>query len=71
MAGLDTSTVVQTAAAKTEETELIVEIWQQAERAAMLALQKYTLQDLCMLRSARQQSELMYYIWISSTLTYR
>ncbi len=59
---LDDSKTVQADTTKTLENRLIMEIWQQAERAAMSVLQKYTFQDICELRDARQPSEPMYYI---------
>jgi Rrf2 family protein len=62
MEDIDTSTISQSVTAKTLESELIMEIWQQANRAAMSVLQKYTLQDTCERRDARQPSEPMYYI---------
>jgi Rrf2 family protein len=62
MEKLDDSKTVQADTIKTLENRLIMEIWQQAERAAMSVLPKYTLQDICELRDARQPSEPMYYI---------
>lgn len=48
--------------AKTLESTVIGEIWQEAYQAANAVLQRYTLQDLCDRRDARQQLDLMYYI---------
>jgi Rrf2 family protein len=47
---------------KTVETGVIGEIWNEANRAAQLVLQQYTLQDLCEKRDARLQLDIMYYI---------
>jgi Rrf2 family protein len=47
---------------KSIEGMVILEIWQEAGRAADAVLQKYTLQDLAEKRDARQQLDLMYYI---------
>lgn len=51
-----------TKANKTIECTVILEIWQEARQAANAVLQKYTLQDLCDRRDARQQLDFMYYI---------
>jgi Rrf2 family protein len=47
---------------KTVETGVISEIWNEANHAAQLVLQRYTLQDLCEKRDARRQLDIMYYI---------
>jgi Rrf2 family protein len=62
MEGLGSTTFAQSATAKTVEISIVIEIWQQAERAATSVLQQYTLQRLCDLLTARQQVGLMYYI---------
>jgi Rrf2 family protein len=62
MEGLDAAVPVFDANAKTLETQLIQEIWQEAHEAANAVLQKYTLQDLCDRRATQRNKEIMYYI---------
>ena len=60
--GLDATPSENEANCKTIESAVVQEIWQEACQAANFVLQKYTLQDLCEQRSARQQMDIMYYI---------
>lgn len=60
--GLDTKSSEEEANHKTVESTVVQEIWQEADQAANLVLQKYTLQDLCEQRTARRQLDIMYYI---------
>ena len=46
----------------TLESQVLKEVWQEANAAAMSVLERYTLQDLCDQRNDRQQSNPMYYI---------
>jgi len=46
----------------TLERRLVHEIWEQANKASMEVLNRYTLQDLCQEREARLQQSPMYYI---------
>lgn len=46
----------------TIEKTAVLEIWQEAQQASLGVLEKYTLQDLCQQRDARQQTNPMYYI---------
>ncbi len=46
----------------TIEKTAVLEIWQEAQQASWGVLEKYTLQDLCQQRDARQQTNPMYYI---------
>lgn len=46
----------------TLERDVINEVWSQASSAAETILGRYTLQDLCQQRDARQQTSPMYYI---------
>jgi Rrf2 family protein len=46
----------------TIEKTLVVEIWEQANAAAIEVLRSYTLQDLCQERETRAQNNPMYYI---------
>lgn len=46
----------------TLESQVLKEVWQEANTAAMSVLERYTLQDLCDQRDDRQQSNPMYYI---------
>ncbi|MCS6812795.1 MAG: Rrf2 family transcriptional regulator [Cyanobacteria bacterium] len=48
--------------ARTLESDVVREIWQEAGKAAELVLQRYTLQDLADRRDARKQLDIMYYI---------
>ena len=48
--------------AKTVETALVREVWQEARQAFNSVLQNQTLQDLCDRRNTRLRSDLMYYI---------
>ncbi|MDF5725721.1 MAG: Rrf2 family transcriptional regulator [Rhizonema sp. PD37] len=58
----DVSTKDKKTTQKTLEIKVIEETWQEACEAAQGVWQKYTLQNLCELRAARRQMELMYYI---------
>jgi Rrf2 family protein len=60
--GLDAQASEQEAKPKTVEIAVVQEIWQEAQQAANLILQKYTLQDLCEQQTARRQLDFMYYI---------
>jgi len=62
MEGTDAATSVKKTTPKTVERKLVEEIWQEASQAANSVWQKYTLEDLCERRTARQQMEIMYYI---------
>ncbi|MDX2098747.1 MAG: Rrf2 family transcriptional regulator [Leptolyngbyaceae cyanobacterium bins.59] len=44
------------------ERDILRGIWQQAHAASQEVFSRYTLQDLCQQRDARQQKPLMYYI---------
>ena len=46
----------------TSESNLIIEVWQEADTAAKAVLSRYTIQDLCQERDARKQKNPMYYI---------
>lgn len=46
----------------TLESQVLKEVWQTANAAAISVLERYTLQDLCDRRDDRQQSNPMYYI---------
>jgi DNA-binding IscR family transcriptional regulator len=59
---LDAGASEQEAKPKTVESAVVQEIWQEAQQAASLILQKYTLQDLCEQQTARRQLDFMYYI---------
>jgi Rrf2 family protein len=52
----------ETSDTPTAESNLILEIWQQADVCAQAALGRYTIQDLCQERDARKQKNPMYYI---------
>ena len=60
--GSDAQPVDRDAVPKTVESGIIWEIWQETHQAANSVLQRYTLQDLCEKRDARQQLDIMYYI---------
>ena len=60
--GLDAGASEQEAKPKTVESAVVQEIWQEAQQAANLILQKYTLQNLCEQQAARRQLDFMYYI---------
>ncbi|HCF29780.1 MAG TPA: transcriptional regulator, partial [Cyanobacteria bacterium UBA11049] len=60
--GLDAQASEPEANPKTVESAVVQEIWQEAQQAANLILQKYTLQALCEQRTARRQLDFMYYI---------
>jgi len=49
-------------AAKTVESEIVTEIWQEVRDRTAEAWQRYTLQEVCDRRDARRQSDIMYYI---------
>lgn len=48
--------------ASTLEKDVVHDVWHQASSAAEAILSRYTLQDLCQWRDARQQKNPMYYI---------
>ena len=48
--------------AKTVESAVVAEIWQEVHERANDVLRGYTLQDLCEKRDARRQLDIMYYI---------
>ncbi|MBW4507729.1 MAG: Rrf2 family transcriptional regulator [Scytonematopsis contorta HA4267-MV1] len=50
------------ASSKTVDSSIILEVWQEVQGAAVLVLQKYTLQDLCDRRQFFQQTLTMYHI---------
>lgn len=60
--GADSQPIDQDAPAKTVESAVISELWNEAHLAAQAVLQRYTLQDLCEKRDARRQLDIMYYI---------
>jgi len=60
--GADTVIAAEDATARTVESDVIYEVWQEGRQAANSVMQNYTLQDLCDRRAARRQMELMYYI---------
>jgi len=60
--GLDTVAAVSAGDPKTVDSDVVEEIWQEASEAVNSVLQKYTLQDLCERRAARQPKAYMYYI---------
>jgi len=60
--GLDSVAGVSDTAPKTVERTVVNEIWQETCQAANSVWQRYTLQELCEQRTARQQMEHMYYI---------
>lgn len=47
---------------RSAESTVIREAWQESHMAANAVLQRWTLQDLCEKRDARQQLDIMYYI---------
>ena len=60
--GLDIRKRQENATAKTMESEVVREVWQEACDGYFSVLQKYNLQDLCDRRNAKQQFNIMYYI---------
>jgi Rrf2 family protein len=60
--GLDATSSEEESALRSVETAVVRDIWQEACEASNAVLQKYTLQDLCTQRDARQQLNIMYYI---------
>ncbi|NJL81976.1 MAG: Rrf2 family transcriptional regulator [Chloroflexaceae bacterium] len=46
----------------TAESAMVKEIWLEAHASSLSVWQRYTLEDVCELRDARQQLNLMYYI---------
>jgi Rrf2 family protein len=60
--GADAQTSDVSTEAKTLESEVVREIWQEVGKATELVLQRYTLQDLAERRDARKQLDIMYYI---------
>ncbi|NJP08272.1 MAG: Rrf2 family transcriptional regulator [Leptolyngbyaceae cyanobacterium RU_5_1] len=60
--GADSQPVDRDVSAKTVESGVICDLWNEAHQAAQSVLQRYTLQDLCEKRNARRQLDIMYYI---------
>lgn len=60
--GLDKTASVKNNTHQTPESQAIQDIMQEVSGAANSVWQKYTLQDLCERRKARQQTQHMYYI---------
>lgn len=48
--------------AKTVESAVVMEVWQEVDASVDRVLQSYTLQDLCDRKDARRQLDIMYYI---------
>ena len=48
--------------AKTSDSVVVEDIWEEARQAANLVLQKYTLLDLCEKRDSQKHLDIMYYI---------
>lgn len=60
--GADSQPTDRDSPAKTVESAVICDIWNEAHQAAQSVLQRYTLQNLCEKRNARRQLDIMYYI---------
>ncbi|MEA5619341.1 Rrf2 family transcriptional regulator [Cronbergia sp. UHCC 0137] len=60
--GLDVQLNEKDTNAKSVDSSVVGEIWQEARQAANAVLQKYSLQDLCEKRNSRRQLDIMYYI---------
>ncbi|WP_254565237.1 Rrf2 family transcriptional regulator [Oscillatoria sp. HE19RPO] len=60
--GLDAGLSENDSTPKTLENEVVREVWKEAQEASKSVLQKYTLKDVCELRNAKQQGNIMYYI---------
>ena len=60
--GLDIRRRQENGTAKTMESRVVGEVWEEACDAYFSILQKYNLQDLCDRRNAKQQLNFMYYI---------
>lgn len=60
--GLDAGLSENDSTLKTLENEVVREVWKEAQEASQSILQKYTLKDVCELRNAKQQGNIMYYI---------
>lgn len=60
--GLDAGLSENDSNPKTLENEVIRDVWKEAQEASKSVLQKYTLKDVCELRNAKQQGNIMYYI---------
>lgn len=60
--GAEAQSLESSSDAKTLESDVVREIWQEVGKAAELVLQRYTLQDLADRRDARKQLDIMYYI---------
>ncbi|HEY9837329.1 MAG TPA: Rrf2 family transcriptional regulator, partial [Vampirovibrionales bacterium] len=60
--GLDAGLSENDSTPKTLENEVIRDVWKEAQEASQSVLQKYTLKDVCELRNAKQQGNIMYYI---------
>ncbi len=60
--GLDAGLPENDSTPKTLENEVVRDVWKEAQEASQSVLQKYTLKDVCELRNAKQQGDIMYYI---------
>lgn len=60
--GLDAALSENDSTPKTVENEVVRDVWKEAQEASKSVLQKYTLKDVCELRNAKQQGNIMYYI---------
>lgn len=60
--GTDAHASDKEATPRSAESTVIREAWQESYLAANAVLQRWTLQDLCEKRDARQQLDIMYYI---------
>jgi Rrf2 family protein len=60
--GLDAGLSENDSNPKTLENEVVRDVWKEAQEASKSVLQKYTLKDVCELRNAKQQGNIMYYI---------
>ncbi|HBL59313.1 MAG TPA: transcriptional regulator [Cyanobacteria bacterium UBA8803] len=60
--GSETKLFQNETTAKTVESAVVQEIWQEVHHRANEVLREYTLQDLCTKRNNRRQLNIMYYI---------
>ena len=60
--GLDVQTGEQNTNLSSLDHTVVLEIWQEARKAANSVLHNYSLQDLCEKRDSRKQLDIMYYI---------
>lgn len=60
--GLDKTASAKSTTDQTAESQALQDVMQEVSQAANSVWQKYTLQDLCERRKARQQTQPMYYI---------